>query len=483
MLKNLSEDCQQLMPQKCGHSMKVQIAGLLLAALAGTAWSMDLRQVYEAASQHDAMIRAARAATDASKERLPQAKAQQLPNISLTVGRNRNDLTSKTQNIYGQHQTAENNYSSANNSLTIRQAIYRPFVSASIEQAKAQVRDAEALLDKDEQSLVVRVGEIYFEVLLANSQLALIAAQKASFSAQLDAARKSLKAGTGIRTDVDEAQAQMDMLVAQELETQQNLSFTRRRLEMLTGRPVPVLADLDSVNFRPEPLAPANVQQWIYWADSSSAELQALRAQEDAARLEIDKATAGHKPTLDAVAQWSYTDSDSVSNLNTRYNNKAVGLQLSVPLYSGGSVSSGVRQAVANHVRASEALEAARLDLETRVFQEFRSVTEGVARIFALEQAVRSAEQALLSNRKSFEAGSRTTLDVLNAEKERTTALRDLAQARYSYLVSRIRLQSLVGKERWENIDQANSVLVRLNSLQESAETAGSAAVHAVGGD
>lgn len=437
-----------------------QAACLVLAAASWPAWSLDLRQAYDAAIKNDAQIRASRASADASRERLPQAKAQRLPNVSLGVNRNRNDLTSRTANFLGQPVTQQYQYDSGNESLTVRQPIYRPYIGALIDQAQAQVEDAEAQLEKDEQSLVVRVGESYFDALLANSQLALIAAQKISFTTQLDAARKSLVAGSGIRTDVDEAQAQVDMVRAQELEAVQNLEFTRKRLEMLTGQPAQALADLDVQNFHPEPLVPADVQEWIRQAEDASSELISMRAQEKAAQLEIDKAQAGHKPTLDLVAQWSRSNSDTVTTVNSRYDQRMVGLQLSVPLYSGGQVNSAVRQAVAGHVRASEALEAARLDLGTRVYREFRSVTEGVARIFALEQAVRSAEQAVLSNQKSFQAGSRTTLDVLNAQKQKTMALRDLAQARYVYLVSLMRLQSLAGKERWTNIDQINRQLV-----------------------
>src|SRR5690606_2737521 len=142
-----------------------------------------------------------------------------------------------------------------------------------------------------------------------------------------------------------------------------------------------------------------------------------------------------------------------------RHDNRAVGLQLNVPIFSGGYVSSTVRQAVASKVRAQEILEATRRDLAVRVRQEFRGMTEGVARIQALEQAVLSAEQAVLSNSKSFEAGSRTTVDVLNAEQQRTQALRDLAQARYRYVVARLRLQALSGEDRESSIAAANAWL------------------------
>ena len=421
--------------------------------------AMDLRQAYEAAYNNDASIRASRASTDANRERLPQALSQRLPNVSFNASRNYNDLISKSQDMFGRPLTLRNQYYSDSQSLTVRQAIYRPYVTASVQQARAQVEDAEAMLERDEQSLVVRVGEAYFDALLAREQLSLIAAQKTSYTVQLDAAAKALLAGTGTRTDVDEAQARVDMTRAQELEVLQNLDFTRRRVDVLTGLPGQELADLDVSRFVPELLLPAQVHPWIEQAEQASPELHALRAQAEVTRLEIDKAQAGHKPTLDAVAQWARTNSDSVTSVNSRYDQRAIGLQLSVPLYSGGYVSSTVRQAVAAHERAREALEAARLDLGVRVHKEFRAVTEGVLRIAALEQAARSAEQAVLSNRKSREAGVRTTLDVLNAEQQKTVALRDLAQARYLYVLSRMRLQALAGQDRWASVAQVNAWL------------------------
>ena len=431
----------------------------VLIGIATPAWSLDLRQAYEAARDNDATIRAARAGAESRRELLPQARAQRLPNVSLSVGRNHNDLTSKTRNMLNQPVTQENDYYSGNQTLSVRQPLYRPHLSALVRQAKAQVADANATLEHDEQSLVTRVGEAYFDALLAQDQLALIAAQKSTYRTQLDAAQKGLAAGSGTRTDIDEAQARLDMTLAQELEAQQNVDFTRRRIEVLMGKNIDTLAALDVQRFAPSAPLPASVEAWIERAEHNSPEMQALRAQLEAARQEIDKAQAGHKPTLDAVAQWSRSSSDSVTSVNSRYDNKTIGLQLNVPLYSGGYVSSTVRQAVAAHERAREILEATRLDLGVRVHREFRAMTEGVLRIQALQQAVRSGEQALLSNQKSFEAGIRTTLDVLNAVQQKTVAQRDLAQARYVYLVSYLRLQALAGADREASVAHANSWL------------------------
>jgi outer membrane protein/protease secretion system outer membrane protein len=436
------------------------VAAALLGVLAApAAIGMDFRQAYEAALENDASIRASRAAAQASSERLSQARAQLLPNVSLNLGRNFNDLTSEGRNMLGQPTTSETRYWSGNQTLSVRQPIYRPYLGAQLRQAEAQVRDADASLEKDEQSLVVRVGESYFEALLARDQVALVLAQKATFTSQLDAAKKGFAAGSGTRTDVDDAQARLDMTLAQELEARQNEGFSRHKLEALTGQPVRDLAGIDAARFSPLEPIPLSVQDWITRAEEHSPELESLRAQLEAAQQEIEKAKAGHSPTLDAVAQWAKTNSDSVTSVNSRYNNKSIGLQLSVPLYSGGYVSSTVRQAVATQTRVQEMLEATRRDLGVRVYREFRAVTEGALRIKALEQAVRSAVQALTSSRKSYAAGSRTSLDVLNAEQQRVAAMRDLAQARYVYLVSRLRLHSLVGDERMESVMAVNAWL------------------------
>ena len=432
-----------------------------LGALNSGAWALDLKQVYEASVVNDAQVRASRASAEAVRERIPQANAQLMPNVALSAGRNYNDLTSTTPNLPGQETTRQTHYFSGSQTLTVKQPLYRPYQLALLRQAEAQVEDAEATLQRDEQSLVVRAGEAYFEALLAEEQLKLIASQKSTYMTQLDAARKRVKAGSGTRTDIDEAQARLDLVLAQELEAKQNRDYTLHRIEVLTGQAIANLAQLDVMRFAAKAPIPADLEAWMARAENGSPELQSLQSQIEIARQEIEKSKAGHLPTLDAVAQWSRTNSDSVTSVNYKYDNKMIGLQLSIPIFSGGYVSSTVRQAVASETRAREMLEATRRDLRVRVHREFRGVTEGVLKIAALEQAVRSAETALESNQRSFEAGIRTTLDVLNAEQQKTTALRDLAQARYLYLVSLMRLRSLAGDDRELNVSEANSWLMQ----------------------
>lgn len=444
--------------QAVGRGLALVVA-LACSAACAPAWSLDLLQAYQAAMEEDASIRATRAATDARRERVPQALAQLLPNLSASASRNRNSLQRTTPDLQGNPVTTQTRYGSTSDALTLRQPIFRLYQVADYRQAQAQVDDANAILERELQSVAVRVSGAYFEALLTAEQLALVLAQKIAYTSQLDAARKRLAAGSGTRTDIDEAQAALDLNLAQELEARQNVDFTRRQLQTLINRPVDQLASLDAKKMQLVQPAPNQVEDWIVRAEASSPEIQSLKAQLEAARFEVDKAQAGHFPTLDAIAQWSRNDSDTVYSVNNRYANKSIGLQLNIPIFAGGFVNSQVRQALAEQERVAQTLEGLRRDLGVRLHREFRGVTEGVLRVQALEQAVRSTEQVVLSNRRSYEAGSRTLVDTLNAEQQKVSAQRDLAQARFVYLISRVRLQALAGGPKTEVIDQVNGWL------------------------
>lgn len=421
---------------------------------------MDLLQAYEAAKINDATIRASRAAADAGRERLPQARSQLLPSVTASMGQNRNQLASGVPNSLGQIQSSDTSYPSSNRTLSLRQPLFRTYQMAQFRQAQAQVDDAEAALAQDEQDLAVRVCGAYFEAMLTHEQLALVLAQRAAYSTQLAAASKALAGGSGTRTDVDEAQARLDMNVASEIEARQSIDYTLRQLQTLINQPINGLAKIDLAKFTLSELQPNQVEDWIERVELNNRHLQSTKAQVQAARLEVDKAQSGHAPTLDAVVQWSRSQSENVLNVQSSYTNKAVGLQLNVPIYSGGYVNSTVRQALAGLERAEQLLEGARRDLAVNVHKEFRGVTENMAKIRALEQALRSADQLVLSNRKSLQAGSRTLVDVMNAEQQRMVTLRDLAQARFMYLISRIRLLALVGGADTDAVASINQVLM-----------------------
>lgn len=422
--------------------------------------SMDFKQVYEAALAHDASIRASRASADAGREKLPQARAGLLPQISASASRNNNNLDSTSPNLLGNPVTTNDQYFSDSKTLQLRQPLVNMQRWLQFEQAKSMVAETEATLDRDLQNLVVRVAGAYFEFLMADEQLELVLAQKKMYTALVDAAKKGLAAGSGTRTDIDDAQARLDMASAQELEARQNQDQTRRQLEVLINQPVGSVAKLNVPALKLVGPQPANLGEWTLKAEKNSPEMKAMQARLEAARREVSKSQAGHLPTLDAIAQWSNSGSENITRINSRYENKSIGLQLNVPLYSGGYVNSTIRQAVAEQTRAEESLEALRRDLGVRVHKEYRGVSEGVMRVRALEQAVRSAQQMLMSTQMSLKAGSRTQLDVLNAQQQYTLALRDLAQARLIYLMSKVKLASLAGDDAVASVDDVNASLV-----------------------
>lgn len=423
-----------------------QPAGMPAPSVAAPApAALTLGGVWRAALTQDPTLRAAIAAEQSGRELLPQARALLRPQVSLSLGVARNGLDSATPDINGNTVVRDQRYNSGNATLGLRQPLLAPVQRAAVRQADARGAEAEALLEQSRQELAARVAQAYFELLLSEDQIVLVQAQTKAHATQLDAANKALAAGSGMRTDIDEAKARIDLDLAQELEARQQRELSQRRLQQLVGGAVGRVASLDVDLLRRSPPQPGALEDWLALAQQRSPELQVLRARRDAAVAEVDKARARHLPTIDAVGQVARGQSIDITRISSRTTSTSIGLQLNVPLYAGGALESGVRQAVAEQMRSEELLAALWLDISLRLHREYRGVTEGLLRMRALEQAVASSQQAVTSSRRSFQAGSRSTLDVLNTEQQLAVARRDLAQSRYSVLLSLVRLQSAAG--------------------------------------
>lgn len=424
-------------------SMLLCCVGALLSS--STTHALDLYESYEAALSGDAEFQAARAAASAGREVLPMARAQLLPNISFSATRMKNDLTSETENFLGQTATTESQYPSSNYALTLRQPLYRPLLYAGYLQARARVDGVEAIFDKARQDVAVRVVGAYLNVLFAEEALRQTELQGTAIKSQLAAARRALEVGYGTRTDVDDAQARLDMNASRVLGARQQIDQARHELETLIDRQVGGLNGLDGRLFAPQPMMPDTLDVWIDRATAANPELRDLEARVEAARQEVERARAGHKPTLDLVVQRAISESDNITNPNARYDNTQLGIQLAVPLFAGGHVSAQVRQARAALEELELRRESLRRKLATQVRKEFQGVREGVLKVRALEQAERSADQSVLSNEKGVLAGTRSRLDILNAQEHRGNARLELARERMNYLMSRTRLLALCG--------------------------------------
>lgn len=436
------------------------LAVLLAAALlqAPPAQALDLLEAYKLALQNDGKLKAARARAEAGREALPQARAGLFPNLSANYSFGNVDQERRENGV-----TSNLQYDTKTFNLQAVQPLYRKYNFEQLHEARARVAGSDAQLDADTQDMGSRVVEAFFDALFQRDRLRLIQAQAASVSAQLRSARLAFEAGTGTRTDIDELQAKLDVLAADEIQVRQAILNSSQQLQVHTGQPVESLATVDSGALDTSRYDPGELPTWLDRALEAAPELRVQQSRVDETRAEIGMAQAGHHPTVDFVVR--YTDSLSDTPALVRgsggfeIKSTFVGLQAQVPLFAGGRVNSEVRQALATAQQAREALAYGRNDVQLRVRKEFSNVTEGLARVRALEKALTSAEQVVLANRKGVEAGTRTTLDVLNVDQQRYNTQVELARARYNLLVSWSRLSGLAGTLNEAEVTRINAAL------------------------
>ncbi|HET9463453.1 MAG TPA: TolC family outer membrane protein [Thiobacillus sp.] len=406
----------------------------LTLALAPPALAANLFDTYRDALSYDAQYAAARAAYQAGQEKAVQGRAGLLPNVNADANVRYNDVDTD----FG-----DTEFSSNGVSLTAAQPLYRKQNWVQYAQAKEQVKIAEMQLKVARQDLILRVAQAYFDVLQSQDNIAFINAQKAAITEQLAAAKRNFEVGTATITDTHEAQARYDLAVAQEIAEQNSLNIRLRALEKLIGKPAGTLDSLvDNKLLQAEP---GSLDEWAARAAEGNLQAEIQRIAKTIADQEVERNRAGHYPTLDAVAGYSINNNQNfgATQLDTRI--ASVGLELNLPIYQGGLVSSRVREAVANQEKARQDVEVATREAGLQARQAWLNVNSGVARVRALEQALVSTQAQLDSTKLGLDVGVRTNLDVLDAEQQVLSARRDLAGARYAYLLSGLSLKAAVG--------------------------------------
>jgi outer membrane protein len=430
---------------------------MLTVAAGQCTFAADLLAVYREASLQDAVYASAKAQYVAAQERLPQGRALLLPNVNFDAGANYRDLDTKYNvGIYpsGRREIRDYTYG-----VTVTQPIYRSQNAVAYEQSKIQVKQAQTQLTVAEQDLITRVAQAYFDVLLARYNLSTIQSQKIAVAQQLEQAKRNFVVGTATITDSREAQARYDLVVAQELVAQNEVEVKIRALEQLVGKPVGELAGLITPVTLNAP-QPAEMDAWVEQAYQANLQIAAARQSVELAAREIERASAGHRPTLDAVGSLTQDyASSSAQGIGNEVNALVIGVQLNVPLYQGGAISSRVREAVANQERARQDLENARRSAALQTRQAYLGVTSGLAQVKALQQAVGSTQLQLESTKLGQEVGVRTAVDVLNAEQQLSIARRDLAQALYNTVLNQLRLKAAVGKLAEADLAEINALL------------------------
>ena len=428
------------------------------ALFASSTPAADLLGAYRQALENDANFLAARANTDAAREAVPQARAGLLPNLSFSGSRSKNNTDITQNNATFGKISSHFDYIAEGQNLTLRQPLYRRANLAQYRQAEAQVAGAELTLDKERQNLAARVASAYFDVLAAQDQLRFFAEAKKAYYEQWRRAVVMLEKGAGTRTDRDETKARYDSVVAQEIDAANAVDLAERTLTSITSQTVPAaaLASLDARRLPLEPPTPASFDEWVKLAEDSNPELASLRYGIETYNQEVDKQRSGHLPTLDLIAQRSYSASETISIIGSQYNTNLIGLQVSIPLFAGGAVVSAERQALAGLERARQQYEAGKRQMTLNLRREYNNVMMGVTKVQALEEALKSASLALVSTEMGVKAGTRNTLDVLNANQQVYGAQRDLGKARYDYVVGRLRLKAAAGTLGEQDIELVN---------------------------
>lgn len=426
---------------------KIAIGILLALGVHSPVFADDLMQIYHAAQTQDAVFAGARAAQQAGKEKLTQGRSLLLPSVNLSANTTYNDLNSPL---------LTKKYNSHGYALSVVQPLFREQNWATYQQADLQVAISEAQFKLAEQDVILRSAQTYFDVLIAQDTVQLTNAQKTAISQQLEQAKRNFEVGTSTITDTHEAQARFDLVVAQEIAAANNLELKRRALQQLVNGEVGELSTLGS-GFKLESPNPADAQKWVADAQQGNYQIVIAQAAEALAEQEVAKNRGGHLPTLDAVGNYSNSTGCSFSCGDTK--SISVGLQLNVPLFSGGATQSKWREADANREKAKQDLENTRRNVELQTRQAYLGVASGIAQVQALQQALKSSESLLQASKLGQEVGVRTSLDVLNAQQQLFSTRRDLFQAQYNFLVSHLRLKAAVGSLAEADLGQINNAL------------------------
>jgi len=418
-------------------------AGALLAAglcAAGAAGAVTIEQAYQAALKNDPVFRMRYFENENGKENQILGRSQLLPNVSAshTVSRNVAD-----QQYIGRPEEHPR-YSSRSTVVQLRQPLFNMDAVQRYRQGKVQSAQAEEAYEAGTDEVSVRVVSAYLDALFAEDQLALARVQREMYVEQQKVNQFLFEKGEGTRTDMLETQARLDLSEAQLVESQDNVVAVRNTLAGVIGMDPGTLEQLGE-NFRPVTLDVATFEDWRALALRRNNTLAALRLSVENSRLEIGRNKAGHLPRVDFVATYSKSDNETLNNLGLMATNRTLGVQVNLPIYSGGAISAQTRQAAANYGRAQAELDARTNEVLVELRKAHDLVQSSGRKIDALVKAVDSGKELMKATEQSIKGGVRINLDLLNAQQVLFTSQRDLAQARYSYLIGLMRLRAAAG--------------------------------------
>jgi outer membrane protein len=424
----------------------------LMAAFAGTAQAQSLATLYEAAKSHDATFKSARSQFEATLAKAEQAKALLRPTAGLGGNLSETDLDNKTTSA------ASRQFGTRALTISASQPLYRPANQASYEQGMKQVALAQAQLKVAEQELIVRLSQAYLDVLTAQENLNFVKAQKSAVSEQLAAARRNFEVGTATITDTREAQARFDLVTAQEIAADNDLRIKKLALDDIVGQrevaPKPLLGAINM-----DGLQSGSIESWVAQSAQDNGNLAQARISQEVAGLEITKAQAALRPTLDLTGSYGMTRYRNGATSQPNTNAATIGLAFNLPLYTGQAAQNRIKETVALQDKAQSDLEAAQRNVAQATRAAFLGVQSGLSQVKALQAAEASSQSALDANKLGYQVGVRINIDVLNSQSQLFQTKRDLAKARHDVLLGQLRLKQAAGVLQASDLQALNALL------------------------
>jgi outer membrane protein len=441
--------------------MKQQTLAFLIAAsltlATQQAQAENLLQVYQQAKGYDAQFKALESDYLAILERKPQALAALKPQVSIsgsvTQSRQR---TAYDASLLDPEDVASG--SSANYSLGLSKSLYNKALNSQVKQADSVIAQASAGLEAEREGLILRVAEAYFNFLLAQDNLEFARTEKEAISRQLEQTRAYFEAGRSAITDVKEAESRYDLAVAQEINAVNQLDLGREQLRVLTGGFYQTL-NAPAANLPLAMPSPADIEQWVKTAKANNKQLIASQHAIQSAQTGIDIQRAAKQPVVDLVARQTGSNSESKAALDPQNYGASVGVQLSMPLYTGGGISSRIREAQHNFRQAQQQFDFQSRTTEQQARNAFLTVQSSISQVKANQRALASAETAAEATQAGFEVGTRTAVDVLTSLRNVFSARRDYAQTRYTYLLNTLRLRQAAGTLTDQDIATMNTFM------------------------
>ncbi|MGF1743545.1 outer membrane channel protein TolC [Vibrio minamisatsumaniensis] len=419
-----------------------------IVSLSSSAFADTLAEVYDQAKQNDPQLLRSAAQRDAAFEAVTSNRSDLLPQIDLRANYDINR---------GERNDTNNDNNQWGAGIYFSQELYQRSSWLTLDTAEKTARQADSAYAAEQQALILRVATTYFEVLRAQDSLEFVRAEKAAVARQLEQTKQRFEVGLSAITDVHDAQAQYDGVLADEVLAENTLINNYEGLREITGQEHSNLSILDTDRFSASKSS-ESISALVEQAEQKNLRLLAARISQDVAKDNISLASSGHLPSLTLDGSYSIADQSNSSN-DYDADNLNVGLNLVVPLYTGGNTTSLTKQAEYNYVAASEDLEATYRSVVKDVRAFNNNITASIGALRAYEQSVVSAQSALEATEAGFDVGTRTIVDVLDSTRRLYDANKNLSDARYNYILSVLQLRQAVGTLSEQDIVDVNAGL------------------------